>query len=161
MQIEKDKVVTIHYRLNEADGPELESSQEAVPMAYLHGHRNILPGLEEALTGLNNGDATKVTLPPEKAYGPHFPEATQRVPVKHLASKHKRLLPGMLVKVQTEKGLKDARVLKTGKFMVDLDLNHPFAGKTLVFDIQIVDVRDATADEIAHGHAHGEGGHHH
>jgi FKBP-type peptidyl-prolyl cis-trans isomerase SlyD len=161
MQISQDKVVTFHYRLREEEGVELENNQDAVPLAYLHGHRNILPGLEEALDGLAADDVVTVTLPPEKAYGPRHPNATQRVPVKHLASKHKRLRPGMLVKVNTENGVKDARVLKVGKFMVDLDLNHPFAGKTLVFEIQIVDVRDATSEEIAHGHAHGEGGHHH
>lgn len=161
MQIAQDTVVTFKYRLSEAGGPELESSQDAVPLAYLHGHNNILPGLEEALTGLSAGDETSLTLPPEKAYGPHRPNAVQRVPVKHLLSKHKRLLPGMLVKVNTENGAKDARIVKAGKFMLDLDMNHPFAGKTLVFDIEIVSVREATADEIAHGHAHGEGGHHH
>lgn len=161
MQIAQDTVVTFEYRLSEADGPELETSQEAVPLAYLHGHGNILPGLEDALAGLKGGDEITLTLPPEKAYGPHRPNAVQRVPVKHLASKHKRLLPGMLVKVNTEKGVKDARIAKVGKFMLDLDMNHPFAGKTLVFDIKISSVRAATADEIAHGHAHGEGGHHH
>lgn len=161
MQITKDTVVTFHYRLSEAGGPELENNQDAVPIAYLHGHRNILPGLEEALDGLSEGETTSVTLPPEKAYGPRRPNAEQRVPVKHLVGKYKRLLPGMLVKVNTEKGARDARIVKAGKFTVDVDMNHPFAGKTLTFDINVVSVRPATEDELAHGHAHGEGGHHH
>ncbi len=167
MQIAKDKVVTFHYRLSEASetgeakGAELETSDGALPMAYLHGYRNILPGLEEALEGLKADDEKVVTLAPEQAYGPRRDNANQRVPVKHLASKHKRLQPGMLVKVNTENGVKDARVIKPGKFMVELDLNHPFAGKTLVFNVKVISVRDASEEEIAHGHAHGAGGHHH
>ncbi len=83
------------------------------------------------------------------------------MPIKHLASKHRRLLPGTHVKLNTEQGVVDASVIKAGKFMVNLDLNHPFAGKSLVFDVEISSVRDATEEEIAHGHAHGDGGHQH
>jgi len=171
MQIAKDTVVTFHYRLSEGaaafteqgaeQSPELESSAETMPLSYLHGHGNIMRGLEEAMEGLSAGDTKQVTLPPEKAYGQRRAGAEQRVPVKHLAGKYKRLRPGMLVKVNTEKGLRDAQVIKAGKFTVDLDMNHPFAGKTLVFDVRIVSVRDASEEEIAHGHVHGEGGHHH
>lgn len=161
MKIQKDSVVTITYRLSEADGSLLESSDDAMPMAYLHGHRNILAGLEAALEGLAIGDEKSVTLPPEQAYGLVHADAEQKVPVKHLVGKYKRLLPGMLVKVNTEKGTRDARVVKAGKFMVTIDTNHPFAGKTLVFDVVVRDVRDATTEEISHGHAHGLGGHSH
>lgn len=166
MQIAKDKVVTFHYYLSEADaaepeGSKLENSEDGIPLSYLHGHGNIMDGLEEAMEGLKADDTASVTLPPEKAYGQRRENAEQRVPVKHLASKHKRLRPGMLVEVNTENGVMDARVTKVGKFMVDLDMNHPFAGKTLVFDVRIISVRDASDEEIAHGHVHGEGGHHH
>ena len=161
MQIEKDSVVTFFYQLSEENGVALEDNKGAIPMAYLHGHNNLLPALEEALEGLKAGDTVDVTLPPEKAYGQPVKDAEQRIPVKHLISKHKRLLPGMLVKVQTENGQRDGKVIKAGKFMVNIDFNHPFSGKTLVFNVSVDEVRAATSEELSHGHAHGAGGHHH
>lgn len=164
MNITQDKVVTFHYRLSEqgeSAQTEIENNHDGLPMAYLHGHRNILPALEKALEGKAAGDVLDVVVAPEDAYGERKPGANQKVPVKHLLSKHKRLLPGMLVKVNTEKGAVDARVIKPGKFMVELDFNHPLAGKTLNFHIEVKEIRDASEEEIAHGHAHGEGGHHH
>lgn len=159
--VSKDKVVTFTYHLNEAGGQALESSQGGAPMAYLHGHNNILPALEAELAGLSIDENKVITLKPDDAYGPRRDKLTQKVPVKHLASKHKRLLPGTIVKLNTEKGAVDASVIKAGKFMVELDLNHPFAGKTLEFHIEVKEIRDASAEEIAHGHAHGLGGHNH
>lgn len=134
MKIEKDKVVLFHYSLQEQGANELknthiENNHKELPMAYLHGHKNILPALEDALQHKCKGDKLSVTLTPEQAYGPIKPNCTRRVPVKHLASKHKRLRTGVLVKLNTEDGVIDGRVLKAGKFMVDLDLNHPLAGK--------------------------------
>lgn len=161
MEIAQDKVVTFHYILAEEGGDTIENNKDSLPMAFLCGHGNILKGLESELLGKSAGEQVTVTLAPEDAYGTRNENAKQKVPVKHLASKHKRLPPGTLVKLNTEKGVVDARVIKAGKFMVELDLNHPFAGKTLVFDIDITEVRDATDDELAHGHAHGVGGHHH
>jgi FKBP-type peptidyl-prolyl cis-trans isomerase SlyD len=161
MQIEKDKVISIFYHLRDADGASLENTQGGIPLAYLHGHNNLLPALEKALDGRQTGDQFSLTLQPEEAYGPVREGATQRVPIKHLLGSPKRLRSGMLVRVQTDRGAVSARVLKVGKFMVDVDLNHPFAGKTLTFEIEVTAVRDASAEEIAHGHAHGEGGHHH
>lgn len=161
MQVQKNKVVSFHYSLKEADGDALETSQDSVPMSYLHGHNNILGALEDALEGMATGDTKTVTLPPEDAYGQRRPNLVQKVPIKHLAGKYKRLLPGMLVKINTEQGLMNATVIKPGKFMVEVDTNHPFAGKTLQFDVEITEIRDASEEEIAHGHAHGPGGHHH
>ena len=161
MKISKDKVITFFYSLKDLQGPELENNQGSVPMAYLHGYKNILPALEKEIEGMSEGESKEVTLSPENAYGLRNDNALQKVPIKHLAGKYKRLLPGMLVKVNTEKGLVNASVVKAGKFMVNLDMNHPFAGKTLVFSISIKSIREATAEEISHGHAHGEGGHHH
>lgn len=161
MQVENDKVVSFTYTILDEQNSTIESSEQGVPMAFLCGKHNILPALETAMLGKTKGETFDVTLEPKDAYGERREDATQKVPVKHLASKHKRLLPGTFVKVNTDKGVVDASVIKAGKFMVTLDLNHPFAGKVLTFRIEITDIRDASEDEIAHGHAHGIGGHHH
>lgn len=161
MQIQKNKVATFFYQLREADGPTLENNQNQMPLAYLHGHGNLLPGLESALENLAPGESVTVTLSPDQAYGARRDNLTQRVPIKHLLSQHKRLQPGMVVKVQTAQGARNGQVVKAGKFMVDIDFNHPFAGKTLIFDVTVDQVRDATPEELSHGHAHGAGGHHH
>ncbi len=161
MQIEDGAVATFVYSISDDAGKDVESNREGMPMAFLCGKGNILKGIEDGLRGKSAGDQVNVTLTPEQAYGPRSEEAKQKVPIKHLASKHKRLLPGTLVKVNTDKGPRDASVIKAGKFMVELDMNHPFAGKTLNFDIEVKDVRAATEEELAHGHAHGDGGHHH
>lgn len=161
MKIEKDKVVSLHYRLSEKDGKEFENNRDSLPMVYLHGYSNLLGALEDQLEGLEQGAVKSVTLDAHEAYGVRKEDSIQRVPIKHLLGKYKRLLPGMVVKVNTGQGAKNASVIKAGKFNIDLDMNHPLAGKTLVFDIEIVEIRDASADEIQHGHAHGPGGHHH
>ncbi|HEX7079870.1 MAG TPA: peptidylprolyl isomerase [Gammaproteobacteria bacterium] len=159
MEIGLNKVVTLHYKLTDAEGTFEESSEERGPIAYLHGRGNIVPGLEAQLRGKRAGDALTVTVPPEDAYGERRSDAVQRVPIKHLVRPGK-LGVGKVVTVNTDSGYRTATVLKVGRFNVDLDFNHPLAGKTLVFDVKIVDVRDATREEIAHGHAHGPGGAH-
>jgi FKBP-type peptidyl-prolyl cis-trans isomerase SlyD len=164
MQISTDKVVSFHYRLSEQQGELLESSYDAEPTLYLHGHDNLLPAMEEAFTGKASGDKFSVDLQPEQAYGQRKEGATQRIPIKHLhnySTIKNKLKPGMRVAVNTEHGPWDAVVLKVGKFNVDIDSNHPLAGKSLSFAVEIMDVRDATEEELAHGHAHGAGGHHH
>jgi FKBP-type peptidyl-prolyl cis-trans isomerase SlyD len=158
--IDADKVVTFHYRLRDSDGTFTESSEGKNPVTYMHGHNNIVPGLETEMVGKGSGDKFTATVAPEDAYGPHDPNAVQRVPIKHLANKG-RLVAGQMVAVNTRDGERHALVLKVGHFNVDLDLNHPLAGKTLIFDIDIVEVRAATSEELAHGHAHGPGGHGH
>lgn len=160
MKIEQSKVVSFFYTLTEENGDQLEA-KDAIPMAYLHGHNNLLPSLEEALEGREAGETLRVVLPPERGFGIRKADSVQRVPVKHLMTKSKKLLPGTVVKVRTESGPLSGTIVKTGKYMANVDLNHPFAGKTLVFDIKIDTVRDATAEELNHGHAHGVGGHHH
>jgi FKBP-type peptidyl-prolyl cis-trans isomerase SlyD len=161
MKIEPGIVVTLSYQLSDDSGVLMEQNDDGIPLVYLHGYQNILAGLEEALEGHMLEDKVVVTLPPERAYGYPREQALQKVPVKHLLSKHKRLMPGMLVKVNTEHGARDARIVKAGKFMVEIDTNHPFAGKTLRFDVVIRALRKASDEELAHGHAHGLGGHHH
>ena len=162
MQVEDGNVVAFSYVLRDEAGAELEQSADGEPMVYLHGYRNILPGLETALLGKAEGDVTSVTLPPERAYGLRQPDSEKRIPIKHLLDKPKRLKPGMSVKVNTKDGSRDVVVLKVGKFNVDVDTNHPLAGKTVTFDISIEKIRAGTDDEKAHRHSHGiEGGAHH
>lgn len=164
MQIAANKVVSFHYRLKNIDGSLLESSYEADPTLYLHGHGNVLAALEDELLGKSVGDNISVTLSPEQAYGARREGAIQRIPIKHLHEHEKlknKLKPGMTVLVNTANGPWEAVVLKVGKFNVDIDSNHPLAGKSLIFEIEIVDIRDASDEELAHGHAHGVGGHHH
>ncbi|HEY7671311.1 MAG TPA: peptidylprolyl isomerase [Gammaproteobacteria bacterium] len=159
MQIERDKVVTFHYSLTDAEGSFTEASEGKDPIVYLHGYGNIVPGLENELRGKKAGDTFQARIAPEHAYGMRDESAVQRVPVKHLIRPGK-LEAGKRVAVNTNAGPRQALVLKVGKFNVDLDLNHPLAGKTLVFDVRILEVREATTEEIAHRHAHGPGGHH-
>lgn len=158
MKIEAGQVVVMDYRVLDAAGEVLEHNAPGEPMVYLHGHRNILPALEAALGGKGEGEQLSVTLTPEQAYGPHREEAVDRVPIKYLIKPPKRIQPGSLVRVNTKDGARDAVVVKVGRFNVDLDSNHPYAGKTLTFELEIQAVRAATADELSHGHSHGVAG---
>ena len=163
MTVSKNMVVQFHYRLSH-NGEELESSHGGDPMAYLHGHANIISGLESEMEGKDTGDIFSAEVPAAKAYGTRHENAVQRVPIKHLMGDKKqlaRLKPGMTVGINTEQGARQATVVKAGKFNVDVDTNHPLAGKDLTFDVEIISIREATEEEIAHGHAHGVGGHHH
>ena len=160
MKIEDDKVVTFHYRLRDSEGLFAESSEGKNPVTYMHGRGNIVPGLEKELTGRVGGETLTVTVPPEEGYGMRDPSAVQRVPIKHLAGRGK-LAAGQMVPVNTNAGIRYALVLKVGHFHIDVDFNHPLAGRTLIFDVDVVGVRDATAEELEHGHAHGPEGHAH
>jgi FKBP-type peptidyl-prolyl cis-trans isomerase SlyD len=160
VNIAANSVVIFHYTLRDASDKELETSRGADPSAYLHGSRNLIPGLEAAMVGKTAGDVFSATVVPEDAYGLHNPEKMQRVPAKHLVFKGK-LRPGMVAQLQTSDGLRPVTVTKAGKFTADVDTNHPLAGQTLTFDIEIIEVRPASAEELSHGHAHGPGGHHH
>jgi FKBP-type peptidyl-prolyl cis-trans isomerase SlyD len=158
--IADDKVVSFHYKLRDAEGELSESSEGGNPVVYLHGRNAIVPGLEAQMAGKTSGDKFTTTVSPEQAYGLRNDDAVQRVPRKHIATPG-TLVAGQMVVVNTRNGGRHARVAKVGHFNVDLDLNHPLAGKTLTFDIEIVAVRDATEEELAHGHAHGPEGHAH
>lgn len=160
MQITKDTVAQFIYTLKDEAGNELESTEAGHPVAYLHGHDNMLEGLEKELDGKSVGDKFSVTLAPADAYGERHEESEQRVPVKHLQGA-KKWKPGMIALVNTDQGQRQVTVVKAGKFMVTVDTNHPFAGMTLTFDIEVLDIRQASAEEVAHGHAHGVGGHQH
>jgi FKBP-type peptidyl-prolyl cis-trans isomerase SlyD len=164
MKITDKTVAQFHYVLKNEAGDEIESSHGGEPLAYLHGANNTLPGLEVALTDKEAGEKFSVTLKPTEAYGERNEELIERVPAKHLhglPSKNTKWKAGMVAIVQTEQGQRQVTVLKSGKFMITVDVNPPLAGKVLTFDIDVLDVRAATDEEVEHGHAHGVGGHHH
>ena len=160
MKIENNTVVSFHYRLRNGQGEEIESSYDAHPNLYLHGHDNLMPALEKALTGKTVGDSLEITLQPHEAYGVREANKQQRVPLKYL--KHEKgLKPGKIVQINSDKGVKTATIVKLGKFNADVDFNHPLAGETVTFAIEVVELRAASAEEIEHKHAHGVGGHQH
>lgn len=164
MKIEKDRVVRFHYTVFDGGesgsrGEPLETSKEREPLTILAGHNSIIPGLDSALDGHVAGDSFGVDVPAVEAYGELREGLTQRVPKKHFGGQ--KLAPGMQVVLNTNFGQRPVTVQKVGMSVVDVDLNHPMAGKDLHFDVEIVDVREASKDEIEHGHAHGVGGHEH
>lgn len=157
MNISPDKVVTFHYTLHDVAGRELESSRKGEPMSYLHGSNNIIPGLEKALEGRSAGDVFQITVEPADAYGERKPPNIQRVSAKHFRDVRK-LKPGQVIGLRTHQGPVQVTVVKVGRFNVDVDASHPLAGQALTFDIEVTAVREATAEEKAHGHVHGPGG---
>lgn len=159
MKIEKDRAVRFHYTVGEVGQPATESSNGSEPLAILIGHGNIIPGLEKAMEGREAGETFSVDVPAAEAYGERRDGLTQRIPKKHFGNQ--KLEPGMQVVLQTNFGPRAVTIEKIGLTAVDVDLNHPMAGKDLHFDIEIVDVREASAEEVEHGHVHGDGGHHH
>ena len=161
MNVEKDKVATFHYHLTDAAGEVIDSSREAQPLTILVGHGALIPGMEQALIGHKVGDRFDIVVPPAEGYGERRDDFTQRVPKKYFRDAD-RLKPGdMSVLGMQGGGHRQVTVIKVGSSVVDVDLNHPLAGKTLHFNVEITDVRDATEEEISHGHVHGAGGHDH
>ncbi len=160
MQIGPDTVVNFHYTLRDDAGKELESSRGGDPATYLHGANNIIPGLESAMTGKADGDSFSATVNPEDGYGLRDEDKVQRVPIKHLSFKGK-LRPGAVVQLSTSEGMRAVTVVKPGRHTADIDTNHPLAGQTLTFEIEVLETRSASAEELSHGHAHGPGGHQH
>ncbi|MGY0504550.1 FKBP-type peptidyl-prolyl cis-trans isomerase [Luteimonas sp. e5] len=159
MKIEKDRVVRFHYSVAEQGQEALENSREGEPLAVLIGHGNIIPGLEKAMEGREAGDRFEVDVAATDAYGERRDGLSQRLPKKHF--KGAKLEPGMQVVLNTRFGPRPVTIEKVGLTTVDVDLNHPMAGKDLHFDIEIVEVREADKEEIEHGHVHGDGGHAH
>jgi FKBP-type peptidyl-prolyl cis-trans isomerase SlyD len=160
VQIGPETVVSFHYTLRDDAGKELETSRGGDPATYLHGANNIIPGLESALAGRAGGDNFSATVSPEDGYGLRDPDKAQRVPIKHLSFKGK-LRPGAAVQLSTSEGMRAVTVVKAGRHTADIETNHPRAGQTLVFDIVVLETRRASAEEMAHGHVHGPGGHQH
>lgn len=162
MTVSKNKVVLIHYTLKNDQGSVLDSSEGKDPLAYIQGIGNLIVGLEEQLEGKAAGDKVSATVLPEKGYGVRTEENVHVVPLSSFQSEgDEKLTEGMQVRVETNQGVSIADVKKIDGEDVTLDLNHPLAGETLHFDVEVVDVREATKEELDHGHAHGPGGHQH
>lgn len=158
--IANDTVVQFNYTLTNNKGETLDQSQ-GEPLAYLHGHGNIIPGLERELEGKQAGDKLTVTVAPADAYGEYMAEAVQEVPRSNFQGVD-TIEKGMQFQSQTDDGhVMLVTVKDANDEIVVVDGNHPLAGQTLTFDVEIVDVRKASDEEISHGHAHGAGGHHH
>jgi FKBP-type peptidyl-prolyl cis-trans isomerase SlyD len=160
MGITQDQVVSIHYTLKDDSGEVIDRSAEGAPLTYLHGHGNLIPGLERELTGRNTGDRLQVRIAPAEAYGDYDNALVQRVPrraLKGIAD----VRVGMRLQAQTAEGARAMTVTNVSGDMVTLDGNHALAGKNLNFEVEVAAVRDATAEELSHGHVHGAGGHHH
>lgn len=160
MQIAKDKVVSIEYTLKDDTGTLLDTSEGRDPLAYIHGAGNIIPGLEGALEGKQAGDSLSVRIDAKDAYGERNDQLQQVVP-RELFKGVDTLEPGMQFQAQTEAGVQVVTVKAVEGENVTVDANHPLAGVPLNFDVNVVEVRDATAEELEHGHVHGPGGHQH
>lgn len=160
MTVSSEKVVSIHYTLKNGEGRVIDSSAGSEPLVYLHGASNIIPGLESALEGKTQGEKLNVIVPPEQAYGLRSDNLIQSVP-KNQFQDQESLKPGMQFQVRTPQGGMILTILEVKDSEVVVDGNPPLAGETLHFDVEIMDIREATREEIEHGHAHGPVQNHH
>ena len=157
MQIADGTVVAMDYALKDDEGTLIDQSQPDQPLTYLHGHKNIIPGLESALIGKAAGDKVEVKVAPEDGYGEQNPALEQVVPRDRFQGVES-LEEGMQFQASTDQGPISVRVVKVEDENVTVDGNHPLAGKHLNFDVTVQEVRAATEEEISHGHVHQEGG---
>jgi FKBP-type peptidyl-prolyl cis-trans isomerase SlyD len=160
MKIIENAVVVIDYTLKDNDGEVIDSSEGAGPLTYLHGAGNIIPGLEAALLGKEAGDDVKASIEPKDAYGERVEDMKQEVP-KELFGGIDNIEVGMQFQSETDAGPVMVTVVEMGEEMITVDGNHPLAGVHLNFDVTVREVREASKEELEHGHVHGEGGHHH
>ena len=160
MQIGERAVATFHYTLTDAAGKVIDSSDGREPLSYLHGAGNIVPGLEKEMSGKQQGDVFNVIVAPEEGYGMPNPMMIQVVPREAFQGVD-TLEVGMEFQAQTPQGPMSVAIAKLDGDEVTVDGNHPLAGQTLHFAIEVTDVRDASLEELTHGHVHGPGGHHH
>jgi len=156
MTITSDSVVTLHYTVSTEDGTELDSSVGKEPLVVLQGSRFLIEGLEEALIGKSKGETFNLSVEPEKAYGERIDELVQRVPSSMFEGMDVEV--GMSFRATTPEGEQSVIIIETSDDEVVVDGNHPLAGIPLTFDVEVVDVREATAEELEHGHAHTPGG---
>lgn len=157
--IQNDQVVSFNYTLTDAEGTVIDKS-EGQPLVYLHGAGNIIPGLENALTGKNVGDKLTVHVPAAEGYGEYSAEMVQEVP-RNMFQGVDNIEAGMQFQAQTDDGMQVVTVKEVTEESIFVDGNHPLAGQDLNFDVEIVEIRPASQEELDHGHVHGAGGHQH
>lgn len=157
MQVAEGKIISIHYTLTNTNGEVLDSSKGKEPLDFMQGKGHIIKGLENALDGKEKGDKLNVTIPPEDGYGVRNDQLIQTVS-KSAFEGVEEIKPGMQFQAQTPNGVQLIIVKSVDGEEVTVDLNHPLAGETLVFDVEVSGVRVATAEEQEHGHPHASGG---
>ena len=160
MQVARDTVVHIHYTLRNDAGQVLDSSGDSDALAYLHGHGNLIPGLERALEGKATGDKLNVKVAPAEGYGEHDPALIQEVP-RSAFQGVENVQVGMRFQAESNQGPRTVVVTGVTGDQVTVDGYHPLAGQPLLFEVEVADVRAATREELSHGHVHGPGGHDH
>lgn len=156
MKITSNKVASIHYTLKNKSGELIDSSEGKTPLAYIHGMGSLIPGMEQGLEGKAAGDKLSLVIAPEDAYGISDESLIIVVPLSNFADQD-RVKPGMQFTARSNEGSRGAVVLKVEGDNVTVDFNHPLAGVELHFSVEVMDVRDATKEELEHGHIHGEG----
>ncbi len=160
MEISENMVVIIDYNLSSSSGELLDTSEGRQPLAYIHGMGHIIIGLEKALLGKKAGEKIKAVIAPEEAYGTRSNELVETVPISNFQAPD-TVKEGVQFQARDADGLHIATVTKVADDEVTLDMNHPLADETLHFDVEIKEVRQATEEELSHGHSHGTGGHQH
>ena len=160
MQVAKNKVISIDYTLTDAQGTELDSSQGTGPFAYIHGIGNIIPGLEAALEGKSAGDQINTVIDPENAYGTRDESLVQQLPRSQFDT-DQDIQIGMQFQAMSEGGPRVVTVVSVDTENVTIDANHPLAGVTLHFDVTVKEIREASGEELSHGHVHSSDDHHH
>jgi len=160
MVVAHNKVVQIHYTLTNDSGEVLDSSSGGEPLAYIHGNGNLIPGLEKALEGKGAGEKLNVKVSPEEGYGAKDPSLVQDVPRRAFKGIDK-ISVGLQFQADSNQGPRMVTVTRIVGDMVTVDGNHPLAGESLNFEVEITEVRDPSEEELSHGHVHGPGGHHH
>jgi len=154
MQATGDTVVSIDYTLTGSDGEVIDTSEGRGPLTYLHGHGNIIPGLEKALEGKSEGDALNVEVEPEEGYGPHRPELVQQVSMDAFAGVDE-VEEGMRFNAESAQGPLVVKVTKIDGDQVTIDANHELAGQPLNFDVTVREIREASAEELEAGQVAG------
>jgi len=159
MTVAKNKVVEIHYVLKDKDGEVIDSSEGQVPLAYIHGIGNIVPGLEKELEGKKGGDKINTIVQPTEGYGEYEEKMIHKIPKTNFQDPSQIKIDAQF-RVEMEDGPRIATVTNIENDEVTVDMNHPLAGEELHFDVEVMTIRDATEEEISHGHVH-DGSHHH
>jgi len=160
MEIGINKVVSIDYTLTSAEGKVFDTSEGLAPLTYIHGKGNIIPGLEKVLEGKKVGEKLNVTIPPEEAYGIRDERLVQVIPHSSFEGVEK-IEPGMQFQANFEGHPQIIVITKVEGDNITIDANHPLAGEQLTFDVAVTEIREATEEELSHGHVHGPDGHHH